>query len=182
MLILGACGGVGTCCVLLAKMAGAEVIACASSAEKIERLKELGADHVIDYTKEDFMKPRSTPLRQAAPARVRGRRRRRDQLHRRRYLGAVAARACSRGGKLLTCGATAGFDPKEDIRYIWSFEIKILGSNGWTRRRSRDAAAHGRGAAGCSPVIDRVLPLVEAREGIRLLEEREVIGKVIVVP
>src|SRR2546429_25183 len=37
------------------------------------------------------------------------------------------------GGRLLTCGATAGFDPKEDIRFIWTFELKVLGSNGWAR-------------------------------------------------
>ena len=38
------------------------------------------------------------------------------------------------GGRLLTCGATAGFDPKEDIRFIWTFELKVLGSNGWARQ------------------------------------------------
>jgi NADPH:quinone reductase-like Zn-dependent oxidoreductase len=56
VLILGASGGVGTCCVQLAKLAGAEVIVCASSADKLRRLKELGADHGIDYSKEDFVK------------------------------------------------------------------------------------------------------------------------------
>src|SRR5246127_1928827 len=52
-LVLGAAGGVGTGCVLLAKMLGAEVIACASSEAKLARLKALGADEVIDYTKTD---------------------------------------------------------------------------------------------------------------------------------
>ena len=40
-------------------------------------------------------------------------------------------RCLRNGGRLLTCGATAGFDPKEDIRYIWTFELNIVGSNGW---------------------------------------------------
>ena len=86
-----------------------------------------------------------------------------------------------RGGRLLTCGATAGFDPKTDIRYIWTYELQILGSNGWTRgdletllRMVHDG--HLR------PVIDCVLPLEEAREGLRLLEDREVIGKVVITP
>src|SRR6185437_15745216 len=55
VLILGASGGVGVCCVQLAKIAGADVIACAGSEAKGRRLKELGADEVILYTKEDFM-------------------------------------------------------------------------------------------------------------------------------
>ncbi|MGH8238009.1 MAG: quinone oxidoreductase family protein, partial [Steroidobacteraceae bacterium] len=55
VLILGASGGVGAACVQLAKLAGAEVVACASSSEKIERLRQLGADHVIDYSKQAIL-------------------------------------------------------------------------------------------------------------------------------
>src|SRR5438094_268165 len=54
VIVLGASGGVGTGCVILAKLLGAEVIACASSADKMRRLKELGADEVVDYTKTDW--------------------------------------------------------------------------------------------------------------------------------
>ena len=53
VIVLGASGGVGTGCVILAKLLGAEVIACASSEDKLRRLKELGADEVVDYTKTD---------------------------------------------------------------------------------------------------------------------------------
>jgi alcohol dehydrogenase len=90
-------------------------------------------------------------------------------------------RALKRGGKLLTCGATAGFDPKEDLRFIWTFELKILGSNSWAREDLEKLLADisdGR----LKPVIDRVFPLTEAREALRLIEDREVIGKVIVAP
>ena len=55
VLILGASGGVGVCCVQLAKLAGATVIACAGSDEKAARLKELGADHTINYLERDFV-------------------------------------------------------------------------------------------------------------------------------
>src|SRR5213076_603791 len=55
VLILGASGGVGTCCVQLAKLAGAEVIACTSSADKAERLRDIGADHVIDTARQDYV-------------------------------------------------------------------------------------------------------------------------------
>jgi len=180
VLILGASGGVGTGCVFLAKMAGATVVACASSESKAKRLYELGADHVIDYARGDFM------------AEVHGRF---GKPHRRGFEGGVdvvvnftggdtwvpSLRCLRRGGRLLTCGATAGFDPKTDIRYIWTFELQVLGSNGWTPEdlvTLLQMVAGGR----LKPVIDRVVPLAEAREGLRLLADREVIGKVIVVP
>jgi alcohol dehydrogenase len=90
-------------------------------------------------------------------------------------------RVLHRGGKVLTCGATAGFDPKEDLRYIWTFELKILGSNGWMREDLDTLIAMIR-AGQLTPVIDRELPLEEVNEAFRLLEDREVFGKVVVRP
>jgi alcohol dehydrogenase len=104
-----------------------EVIACASS-EKLTRLKKLGADEVIDYTKTDWSKWAVEKY---------------GKPQRRTYDGGVdvvinftggdtwhpSLRCLKRGGKLLVCGATAGYDPKEDLRYVWSFELKIIGSN-----------------------------------------------------
>jgi alcohol dehydrogenase len=55
VLILGASGGVGVCCVQLAKLAGATVIAATSSADKAARLRALGADDIIDYAQEDLV-------------------------------------------------------------------------------------------------------------------------------
>jgi alcohol dehydrogenase len=115
--------------------------------------------------------------------------------HRRTYDGGVdvvvnftggdtwvpSLRALKRGGRLLTCGATAGFDPVEDLRFIWTFELKILGSNSWAREDLERLLAL-ISAGKLDPVIDCVLGLDDAREGIRLIEEREVIGKVIVEP
>jgi alcohol dehydrogenase len=180
VLILGASGGVGTCCVQLAKLVGAEVIACASSDSKLQRLKELGADHLVDYTKEDFMKWVYAKF---------------DKPHRRKFEGGVdtvvnftggdtwvkSMRVLHRQGKLLTCGATAGFDPQEDIRFIWTFELRILGSNGWMREdliTLIDLIQAGR----LKPIIDRECSLEQANEAFRLLEEREVFGKVVVKP
>ncbi len=180
VLILGASGGVGTCCVQLAKLVGAEVIACASSPSKLERLKALGADHLVDYTKEDFVKWVYAKF---------------DKPHRRKFTGGVdmvvnftggdtwvkSMRTLHRQGKLLTCGATAGYDPVEDIRFIWTFELRVLGSNGWMREdliTLLDLIQAGR----LKPVIDKTLPLEESNEAFRLLEDREVFGKVVVKP
>jgi NADPH:quinone reductase-like Zn-dependent oxidoreductase len=180
VLVLGASGGVGTGCVLLAKMLGAEVIACASSEEKLARLKAMGADEVVDYTKTDWSKWAVEKY---------------GKPQRRSYDGGVdvvvnftggdtwvpSLRCLKRGGKLLVCGATAGYDPKEDLRYVWSFEIKIIGSNSFY-----DDDLKGLmdliGAGKIKPVIDKVLPLDHAREGLRLIQDREVIGKVVVTP
>jgi 2-desacetyl-2-hydroxyethyl bacteriochlorophyllide A dehydrogenase len=180
VLVLGASGGVGTGCVLLAKMLGAEVIACASSAEKLARLKALGADEAIDYTKTEWSKWAVEKY---------------GKPQRRSYDGGVdvvinftggdtwvpSLRCLKRGGKLLVCGATAGYDPKEDLRYVWSFELQIIGSNSFY---DDDLAALMTliAAGKIKPVIDKVLPLEGAREGLRLIADREVIGKVVVTP
>jgi alcohol dehydrogenase len=90
-------------------------------------------------------------------------------------------RCVKRGGKILVCGATAGHDPKEDLRYIWTFEINIVGSNSFyddNLAALMQLIEEGK----FKPVIDKVLPLDQAREGLRLIQDREVIGKVVVTP
>ena len=180
VIVLGASGGVGTGCVILAKMLGAEVIACASSEEKLARLKAVGADHVVNYASTDWSKWAIEKY---------------GKPQRRTYEGGVEAvvnftggdtwvpslRCLKRGGKLLVCGATAGHDPKEDLRYVWSFELKIIGSNSFYDENLSallDLVAEGR----VKPVIDRVAPLEQAAEGLRLIQDREVIGKVVITP
>jgi alcohol dehydrogenase len=180
VIVLGASGGVGTGCVILAKLLGAEVIACASSEDKMRRLKELGASEVVDYTKVDWSKWAVEKY---------------GKPQRRSYEGGVdvvvnftggdtwvpSLRCIKRGGKLLVCGATAGHDPKEDLRYVWSFEIDIKGSNSFY---DEDLSAlmeliqQGK----IKPVVDKVLPLEQAAEGLRLIQDREIFGKVVVTP
>jgi 2-desacetyl-2-hydroxyethyl bacteriochlorophyllide A dehydrogenase len=180
VLVLGASGGVGTGCVILAKHLGAEVIACTSSAEKMQKLKALGADEVVNVKDTDFSKWAIEKY---------------GKPQRRSYDGGVdvvinftggdtwhpSLRCLKRGGKLLVCGATAGYDPKEDLRYVWSFELKIIGSNSYY-----DDDLHALlkliAAGKLAPVIDKVLPLEQAAEGLRLIQDREVIGTVVVTP
>jgi alcohol dehydrogenase len=85
------------------------------------------------------------------------------------------------GGRLLTCGATAGYDPPEDIRFIWTFELKILGSNGWAREDIAallDMVRSGRLEA----VVDATYPLERTAEALARLENRDVFGKLVIVP
>jgi alcohol dehydrogenase len=180
VLVLGASGGVGTGCVLLAKMLGAEVIACASSADKVQRLKDLGADHVINYKETDFSKwaveKFGKPQRRTHEGGV-------DVVI--NFTGgdtwAPTLRCVKRGGKILVCGATAGYDPKEDLRYIWSFELQVIGSNSFYDDNLQALMGLIQ-ARKMKPVIDKVLPLEQAAEGLRLIESREVFGKVVVTP
>ena len=179
VLILGASGGVGTCCVLLAKMTGAEVIACASSTDKLERLRHIGADHVINY-KERGMREAVHDL--VGKPRVAGTGGVDLAVN---YTGGKTwkdtLRCLGHGGRLVTCGATAGFDEEVDCRYVWTFEQSIIGSDGWNRRELTDLL-HMVEARKLNPVIDRVLPLEDIHEAERLLEDREVFGKVVVTP
>lgn len=182
VLILGASGGVGVCCVQLAKSAGATVIAATSSEEKAARLRALGADRTINYAERDFVTQvydlYGKPARRGA-----GSGNGVDVVV--NYTGGdtwtKSLRVLKVGGRLLTCGATAGYDPPEDIRFIWTFELKVLGSNGWARDdivALLDMVRDGRLQA----VIDETFPLERAPEALARLEERRVFGKLVIVP
>lgn len=182
VLILGASGGVGVCCVQLAKLAGAEVIAAAGSAEKEERLRSLGADRTINYRETDFAKEIYAAYGKPS-RRGEGTTRGVDVVV--NYTGGdtwvKSLRVLRVGGRLLTCGATAGYDPTEDLRFIWTFELKVLGSNGWMREdvvRLLDMVQSGQ----LKVVIDDIYPLDRAAEGLRRIEERQVFGKAVVTP
>jgi alcohol dehydrogenase len=182
VLILGASGGVGVCSTQLAKIAGATVIACAGTPEKISKLKQLGADHTVNYTERDFVqevhalfgKParRGAGVNQGVDVVV-------------NFTGGdtwVKSLRCLRvGGRLLTCGATAGYDPPEDLRFIWTFELKILGSNSWDREdlvKVLELVSSGA----LKVIVDQTFPLEEAAEALRRIENREVFGKLVVTP
>ena len=180
VIVLGASGGVGTGCVALCKQLGAHVIACASSEEKMSRLREMGADETIDYSTTDWSKWAVEKY---------------GKPQRRTYDGGVdvvinftggdtwvpSLRCLKRGGKLLVCGATAGYDPKEDLRYIWSFELQVIGSNSFYDE-NLIALMQMIEEGTMKVAIDKVVPLEGAAEGLRLIQDRKVIGKVVVTP
>jgi alcohol dehydrogenase len=182
VMILGASGGVGVCCVQLAKQAGAEVVACASTGEKLDRLRALGADHLVNYAESDFV--------QAAFA-LYGKPSRRganvgnglDVVV--NFTGGetwVKSMRCLKvGGRLLTCGATAGYDPQEDIRFIWTFELEIRGSNGW-QRSDIVALLEMVQQRRLNTLVERTYQLADAAEALRVIEDREVFGKIVVTP
>jgi alcohol dehydrogenase len=182
VMILGASGGVGVCCVQLAKQAGAEVVACASTGEKLDRLRSLGADHLINYAESDFVQEvfslYGKPSRRGANV-DNGL----DVVV--NFTGGdtwVKSMRCLKvGGRLLTCGATAGYDPKEDIRFIWTFELEIRGSNGW-QRGDIVALLEMVQQRKLNTLVERTYQLADAAEALRVIEDREVFGKIVVTP
>ncbi len=179
VLVMGASGGVGTASVLLAKRAGATVVACASSKAKLERLAELGSDHGINYVEQDM---REAAWDIAGKPRITGE-------------GGVdllvnctgggtwidSTRCMRKGGRLVTCGATAGFDEHIDVRYVWTYEHTLLGSNGW-QRSDIEAMLSYAADGSLLPVIDKILPLDQVHEAERLMESREIFGKIVLTP
>jgi alcohol dehydrogenase len=174
VLILGATGGVGTCCVQLAAAAGAEVIACGSAEWKLARLKEIGAAHVIDTSKEDVLKvvhQKYGKPRYSGGGGV-------DVVV--NYIGGdtwvPSLKALRHQGRLLVCGATAGYAPLEDLRYIWSFELQVIGSDGWTyedQTSLMNMVVEGK----LKPVIHSTRPLSETPQALQELIDRKVFGK-----
>jgi NADPH:quinone reductase-like Zn-dependent oxidoreductase len=173
VLVLAAGSGVGAAGVQVAKLWGARVIATASTEEKLRRALELGADHVVNHAEQDLVAEvkRLTDKRGA------------DVVF--EHIGAATWQksilACARGGRVVTCGATSGWDARTDLRHVFFRQITILGSTMGSKSVLFDVIDHVR-AGRLRPVVDRVMPLAEAAEGHRLLEERAQFGKVVLVP
>jgi NADPH:quinone reductase-like Zn-dependent oxidoreductase len=173
VLVHGAGSGVGVAAIQIAKLYGARVIATASTAEKLARARTLGADEVIDYTSQDFVAEckRLTDKRgvDAVIEHVGG------------DVFAGSIRAVRVGGRVVTCGATAGFHPAIDLRHVFFRQVEVLGS---TMGSKADLlAVLGHIAAGrLEPVVHEVMPLASAGDAHRLLEARKAFGKIVLEP
>jgi NADPH:quinone reductase-like Zn-dependent oxidoreductase len=173
VLILGAGAGVGTAAIQIAKMVGCRVFATASSDEKLDHARQLGADVLINYAEEEFDRAiRKLTDKRGVDVVI-------------DYIGADtwvrSLRAARRGGRILTCGATTGPTPQTDLRHIFFRQLQILGSTMGSPRDFRDVMkCVFRGQL--KPVVDRILPLSEAREAHELIEGRKVFGKLILNP
>jgi NADPH:quinone reductase-like Zn-dependent oxidoreductase len=170
VLVQGAGSGIGVAAIQIAKLHGARVIATAGTDEKLARAKQLGADEVVNYTTGDFV----------AEARRLTDKRGVDIVI--EHVGGdvfeKSIRAVRNGGRIVTCGATAGFHPNIDLRQIFFRQVEVLGSTMGSKADLLTVLGHV--AAGrLSPVVDTVLPLERAADGHRMLEERRAFGKVV---
>ncbi|MFW5833398.1 MAG: zinc-binding dehydrogenase [Pseudomonadota bacterium] len=173
VLVLGASGGVGIASVQIAKMLGARVVAVAGSAAKCARLLDVGADEAIDMSSNDFSREAwHLSGKQGVDLCV-------------NFTGGdtyvPSLRTLRKGGRLVTCGATAGFDPQTDLRFVWVRELQVIGSNSYTQEDVAQALDHV--AAGrLQPVIGATFPLAELAAAETLIEQREVFGKIVLLP
>ncbi len=173
VLVQGGGSGVGTAAIQIAKLFGARVLTTASTADKLARAKALGADEGIYYTKDDFV----------AAARAATGKRGVDVVI--EHVGGEtfekSIKAVRNGGRIVTCGATAGFHPAIDLRHIFFRQVEVLGS---TMGRKADLlkVLDLISAGELKPVIHAVMPLERAGDAHRMLEERHAFGRVVLEP
>jgi NADPH:quinone reductase-like Zn-dependent oxidoreductase len=171
VLILGAAAGVGTACIQIAKVSGARVLAAASSEEKLALCRELGADVVIDYRNEDFVK------RAKEETNGRGVDVCVDYIGKDTWVKSL--RSVVQGGRVLTCGATTGYDPATDLRHVFYRQLEIIGSTTGSKN-DLEAALQFIFKGEMKPVIGKIMDLPDTAEAHRLMEAREVLGKIVI--
>ena len=168
--IPGAGGGVASMGIQIAKHAGATVIASTSTAEKMAKARDLGADHVVNYRDEDWVE------QTLALTGGRGVDVAQDLVGAMTW--ADSLRTLARNGRMVVCGSHSGKQIDLRIPQIYHRQLSILGANGATfNELGRVLALADQGVL--RPVIDRVLPLEEICEGHRILEEHDHFGKVV---
>jgi NADPH:quinone reductase-like Zn-dependent oxidoreductase len=170
VLVNAAGSGVSTWLVQLCKLAGARVLATTTAPDKVARARDLGADEVI-LTSEKDLGAEVKRLTDRAGVDVAF-----DHVGGELFEKTLAC--LRRGGRLVTCGATAGFTPKIDLRHVFFRQLEILGSTMGSKGDLAEALPLVL-AGKIHAVVDRTLPLHQAAEAHRLLESRAVFGKLV---
>jgi NADPH:quinone reductase-like Zn-dependent oxidoreductase len=170
LLIIGIGGGVASASLQVAKKIGAHVIVTSGSDEKLERAKNLGADHGINHRKQDFAREVNKLTKNRGVDVVL------DCVAGEVWQKSLAALA--RGGRLVTCGATAGGEPNDDLTAIFSKQLKIYGSTLASREEFRQLLGF-IAVKKMKPIVDSVFPLKEAAAAQRYLEASKQFGKVV---
>ena len=173
VLILSAGSGVGSAGLQIAKLCGARVFATASTDEKLERARQMGADFTINYTQTDFS--------EAILEETRGRGV--DIVF--EHVGAAtwerSIASLAKKGRLVSCGVTTGNMGQINIRQMYQKQLTLMGSALGTTSELRTIIRLAEQRK-LTPIIDRVLPLQEAAEAHRIMEARENFGKICLRP
>jgi NADPH:quinone reductase-like Zn-dependent oxidoreductase len=173
VLVLGASGGVGHAALQIAKYVGAEVYATASSDQKLEYARELGADEVINYEQDDF----DDVIRDITG--YRGVDMVVDHIGAATWSKSLASLA--KGGRLVTCGATTGPNPETDVNRIFWNQLEVIGSTMGTPGEVDDVLELVWDGE-FEPRVRDTLPMSETSRAHEMLQDREGFGKVVVRP
>jgi NADPH:quinone reductase-like Zn-dependent oxidoreductase len=174
VLVMGATGALGSCCVQVAKTLGAKVIAGAGADERVEAAKSYGADFAINYRRQNLAEE-ITRLTDGQGVDVVCENIADPTL----WPGAFNSLAM--GGRLVTAGAHGGGEVKLDIKRLYIRRLRILGAAG-TNLADVDKALEAARAGKIRAIIDRTMPLREAAEAHRILEKNQTLGKIILDP
>jgi NADPH:quinone reductase-like Zn-dependent oxidoreductase len=173
VLVQAAGSGVGSAAIQIARLAGARVMTTVGSDDKIEFARELGAEHVVNYRRQDFVEEAKawTGKRgvDVVVEHIGG-----DTFERSVY-------ALTRLGKLVTIGSHDTHWGRLDLRHVYSKNLKIIGTNLGSITELRtvlDYLVTGR----LRPVVDRTFPLSNARAAVQYVLDRKNKGKVLLVP
>jgi NADPH:quinone reductase-like Zn-dependent oxidoreductase len=173
VLVLGAGSGVGSAGIQLARQHGCRVLTTAGSEQKRALGRELGAEAALDHREKDWPK-QVRALTDGAGVDVVF-----EHIGPATWAGSL--RALARNGRLVTCGGTTGPTVEVQLPHLFMKNQSILGSTMGPRSAFGPILA-GLASGALRPVIDRVMPLSEVREAHRMLEAREVAGKIVLVP
>lgn len=169
VLIHGIGSGVSLACLQMAKRLGASCIVTSRSEAKLERAVELGADEALPAGDEVARQVRRLTGKRGVDLVV-------DSVGKATWMQSL--KAAAKGGRIVTCGATTGPDPAEEIRLIFWNQLSIIGSTMGSREDWRQVA----GAVSewqLRPVVDSVLPLAEGKSAYRRMEQAEQFGKIV---
>jgi NADPH:quinone reductase-like Zn-dependent oxidoreductase len=170
VLVLGAGSGVGVAAIQIAKFFGARVIATAGTSEKLAKAKSLGADELINHkTQKISAEVRRLTGKRGVDVVV-------EHVGTATWDESLASVAPS--GRLVTCGATTGYDAKVDLRFLFARQLSLLGSYMGTKAELHTVmklVAAGR----LTPIVDRAFPLAEGAAAHAYLEAGSQFGKVV---
>lgn len=173
VLVWGAAGGLGVMALQICKLFRAHAIAIASSDEKLELCKQLGAEYTINRRTQDVSgEVRNIVGRKGVDIVFE---------HPGQATAGLSLRLASWGGKVVISGATSGYDASIDLRHIFFRQVEFLGSTLGTVGELQEALDQVQ-AGHIKPVVHKVLPFSESGEAQRLVEEDEAIGKVVLTP
>ncbi len=163
--------GIGTGAIQMAKAIGCTVITTVGDDDKVAKAKALGADHVINYRKDRFETiTRKLTNKKGVDVVF-------EHVGGEGFNGSLLV--LKRGGRLVTCGSTAGPSITFNLMQLFQQQYRIIGSFGASMRNIRDSLA--KMAGGLLPVIDTEVPLAEFARGLERLESRRVFGKIVVL-